>query len=200
MIIAPIKGVFDPKGPLRARMTAERRAIAASGDAKTLARHAAGAFIRDIPMPDSAIVALYHPIRDELDTEPLFDALTEKGFDIALPVTPKRKAPLMFRRFRTGDALVEGRYGVMTPAEDAAEVTPHIVVAPLLGFTRAGDRLGYGGGYYDRTLAARRAGGNVLAVGYGFARQELERLPVAPNDEPMDWIVTERGAIRANGS
>jgi len=75
-------------------------------------------------------------------------------------------------------------------------VTPDILVVPLLAFTRAGGRLGYGGGYYDRTLEALRNGGKPLVVGYAFGAQEVDALPLSPLDQPLDWVVTERGAIR----
>lgn len=197
MVLAPIKALFDAKAPLREKMKAERRAISETTDAGLLARHAAQRFISDIPLPTDAVVALYHPTNDELDTEPLFDALTERGVAIALPITPKARAPLSFRRFEQGGALIEGRHGILEPTPDAPDITPDIVVAPLLAFTRRGERLGYGGGYYDRTLGEMRAARDVLAVGYGFARQEVERFPTDRHDERLDWIVTERAAIRA---
>ncbi len=197
MVLAPIKVLFDAKAPLREKMKAERRAIAQSSNVGLLSRHAAQRFVSEIPIPENATVALYHPINDELDTEPLFDALAERGIAVALPVTPKRRAPLTFRRFAQGDSLVESRHGILEPSADAVEAAPAIVVAPLIAFTAAGDRLGYGGGHYDRTLAALRAEGDVLAVGFGFAGQEVDRMPEGPHDERLDWIVTERAAIKA---
>lgn len=195
MIVPPAAPGFASKHVLRLRMRAERRA--ASKARPDAARHAARVFLDHIPMPPRATVAVYHPFREELDTRPLAEALLERGYALALPVTGAKKRPLSFRRFRDGDPLEADRYGVMTPAGDAEEVRPMIVVTPLLAFTRAGDRLGYGGGYYDRTLAALRAEGDVLAVGFAFAAQEATRIPRARGDEPLDWIVTEREAIEA---
>ena len=83
-----------------------------------------------------------------------------------------------------------------TPDDQAPIVSPAIIVAPLLAFTRAGGRLGYGGGYYDRTLADLRKAGEVLAVGYAYGAQEVDALPLSPLDQPLDWIVTEREVIR----
>lgn len=197
MVLPP----FPPLSPLgsgakeilRLKMAAERRAAAkARPDA---GRHAARVFLDRIPMPSGAVVSLYHPLPDELDTKPLAEALLERGFQIALPVTPKKRGPLAFRAFRDGDPLNPDRYGVMTPSEAAPDVTPLIVVTPLLAFTREGARLGYGGGYYDRTLAALRAEGDVLAVGFAFAAQEVEKIPMSKSDQFLDWIVTEREAI-----
>lgn len=180
---------------LRLKMAAERRASAkARPDA---GKHAARVFLDHIPLPANAVVSLYHPMKDELDTKPLAEALLERGFTIALPVTPKKRGPLMFRAFRDGDPLRQDRYGVMTPLENAAEVRPMIIVTPLLAFARDGARLGYGGGYYDRTLAALRAETDVLAVGFAFAAQEVQKMPMSKTDQRLDWIVTEREAIEA---
>jgi 5-formyltetrahydrofolate cyclo-ligase len=178
-------------------MTAERRAAAkARPDA---GKHAARVFMDHAPIPENAVVSLYHPMKDELDTRPLAEALLERGYQIALPVTPKKRGPLTFRAFRDGDPLRSDRYGVMTPLEDAPEVRPMLIVTPLLAFTRDGGRLGYGGGYYDRTLAALRAEADILAVGFAFAAQEVEKLPMSKSDQRLDWIVTEREAINARG-
>lgn len=149
------------------------------------------------PIPENAIVSLYHPMPDEMDTKPLAEALLERGFEIALPVTPKKRGPLSFRAFREGDPLKADSFGVMTPLEAALEVRPTLIVAPLLAFTRDGCRLGYGGGYYDRTLAALRAESDILAIGFAFAAQEVEKLPMTATDQRLDWIVTEREAIDA---
>lgn len=189
-----IKPFISKKTALREMYRgARRRAARARPDA---ARHAARVFLSEIPLPDGAVVALYFPINDELDTEPLAAALVEKGAAIALPVTQGKKQPLLFRRYAPGDALIPGAYGEQTPDETAETVTPSIVVAPLLAFTREGGRLGYGGGYYDRTLEALRRDGAVLAVGYAYGAQEVDALPPDPLDERLDWVVTERAAHR----
>lgn len=195
--LPPLTPGFASKEILRLRMAAERRSAAeARPDA---GRHAARVFLDHIPIPDGATISLYHPMRSELDTKPLAEALLERGFTIALPVTPPKRGPLTFRAFRDGDPLTEDRYGVMTPADSAPEVRPLILVTPLLAFTRDGARLGYGGGYYDRTLAALREEADILAVGYAFAAQQVERIPVSRRDEKLDWIVTEREAIEISG-
>lgn len=158
-------------------------------------RFAAQKFMDSIPLPEGAEVALYHKIGDELSTHYLGAALSEKGHMLALPITPKKKGPLSFRQFTPGMDLVEGKFGVMAPGNTSAEIHPMIVVLPLLGFTRSGTRLGYGGGYYDRTLAQLRKDSDILAVGFGYAAQEVDALPSTGLDQPLDWIVTEREAI-----
>ncbi|MGF1544034.1 MAG: 5-formyltetrahydrofolate cyclo-ligase [Parvularculaceae bacterium] len=186
------------KDLLRLKQKRERSAAAADpGRAATAARHAARLFLDNVPLPEDAVVALYHPIGDELDTEPLLDALVERGVAIALPRTPKgRNAVLSFHRFAPGDPLLEGRFGVLEPAADAPIVAPDVVICPLLGFDRAGARLGYGGGHYDRALADLRRGDGAgpIAVGYAYGAQEVDALPAEDHDQRLDWVVTERRA------
>lgn len=193
-MLPPIAPLSDPKRLWRERMRPERRAAAkARPDA---ARHAATHFISAIaPGPDETI-ALYYPINDELDTEPLASAFFEAGLCVCLPITAGKKAPLTFRRYEPGDEMVKGSFGEMVPTNTAEEVTPSIVVTPLLAFTNRGDRLGYGGGYYDRTLQDLRQEHKTIAVGYAFGAQEVDALPIGPLDQPLDWVITERGAIR----
>ena len=193
-MLPPIAPLRDPKTILRERMKGERRAAAKTRPDAAI--HAARNFLEAIDIPEGAVVSLYYPIKDDLDTEPLVAALIERGVAIALPVTIKKKAPLTFRRYQPGDNLVDGAYGELIPDADAPVVTPTIIVAPLLAFTRAGGRLGYGGGYYDRTIEGARASSDVLAIGYGFGAQEVDAIPLSPLDQPMDWVVTEREAIR----
>mgnify|MGYP001469347594 CR=1 FL=1 len=192
-MLPPIAAFNDPKALLRERMKGERRAAAkARPDAGV---HAAAHFLRAIERPAGTVVSVYYPIRDELDTEPLVASLIEEGTTVALPVVEKKKAPLTFRAYKPGDELTPGPYGELAPVAGAPAVTPTILVIPLLAFTRTGGRLGYGGGYYDRTLASLRKSGAPLAVGYAFGAQEVDALPLSPLDQPLDWIVTERGPI-----
>ncbi len=197
-MLPPIAPMSNPKTILRERMKAERRAAATARPdaAQNAARHAASNFLAAIDIPEGATVGLYYPIKDELDTEPLAAALTERKTPIALPVVGGKKEPLTFRAYQPGDALIDGAYGELVPGGDAAEIAPAIIVTPLLAFTRAGGRLGYGGGYYDRTLAELRGAGDVLAVGYAYGAQEVDALPLSALDQPLDWVVTERAAIR----
>ncbi|GJL91727.1 5-formyltetrahydrofolate cyclo-ligase [Hyphococcus sp.] len=193
-MLPPIATLFDSKAILRERMKGERRAVAkARPDAGV---HAAANFMSAIDRPNDVVVSLYFPMRNELDTEPLVAALIEEGARIALPVVARKKAPLLFRAYAPGDEMVKGSYGELVPAETARERTPDILVVPLLAFTRAGGRLGYGGGYYDRTLQSLRKNGAPIAVGYAFGAQEVDALPLTPLDQPLDWVVTERGAIK----
>jgi 5-formyltetrahydrofolate cyclo-ligase len=109
-----------------------------------------------------------------------------------------RGFPLKFRRWYPERPLVAGKWGIATPDEGCEEIEPELVVVPLLAFDRGGNRLGYGAGYYDRTLAGLRSRrpGRVLAVGVAYAAQEVALVPVDESDERLDWIVTEKEAIR----
>lgn len=193
MIVPPILPFTSKKKILRLQAEAERRA--ASRARPDAGEHAARNFFASVPIRNGATVSLFASFRDEIDTWPLVEALIERGHRIALPVTGKKGEPLSFREYKIGDELTPDNFGVPTPAPTAAELTPEIVVAPLLAFTRQGDRLGYGAGFYDRTLARLRRDGEVLAVGYAFGAQEVDRLPTEDHDERLDWIVTEREAI-----
>lgn len=181
------------KDDIRRRMKAARAGVENAGGRS---EQASTQFMRAIDIPPGAVVALYHPLKDEIDTAPLGAALVKAGARLALPVVEAADASLAFRAFAPGDPLTRGAFGVMAPADAAPLVEPDIIVCPLLAFTRHGDRLGYGGGYYDRTLAALRARRAVPAIGLAFAAQEVDALPVSPLDQRLDWVATEREAIR----
>lgn len=149
-----------------------------------------------LPIPPGAVLAGYWPIGDEADVRPLLDAWTARGFPAALPLVAAKDAPLLFRRWRPGMTLEAGPHKTFHPPASAGEVEPRVLLVPLLAFDGRGGRLGYGGGYYDRTLAALRgAGKQVLAVGVAFAAQEVLDLPMENHDQRLDWLITERGAL-----
>ena len=138
----------------------------------------------------------YWPMGDEFDVRPLLTRLCERGHVCALPVVVKRGEALVFRRWQPGDRLIESGFGTREPGPEAADVEPNIVLAPLLAFDDTGGRLGYGGGFYDRTLRALRSAGRVIAVGVCYQAQRVAEVPSDDNDEMLDWIVTEERAIR----
>jgi len=142
------------------------------------------------------IVAGYMPVRHEIDVRPLMERIAQSGRILVLPVVKRRNAPLVFREWAPGRPLREGEFGVPVPFPDSPEHRPDILLVPLAAFDREGFRLGYGGGYYDRTLAALRAGGEaVTAVGVAYSGQEVDRVPREETDQPLDWIVTDRQTI-----
>lgn len=171
--------------------------------ARAAARQAAGTatpdgfitqFLARVPVRPGAVVSGYFPIGDELDVRPLLARLAAIGHACALPVVDARDRPLGFRHWLPGQPTIPGPFRVPEPLPTAAAIEPSVVIVPLLAFDRRGHRLGYGAGFYDRTLASLRAGGAVLAVGAAFATQEVDAIPVGPEDQPLDWIVTDRHA------
>ncbi len=132
------------------------------------------------------------PLPGELDTRPLLQALNEQAFSLSLPCTPRKGKPLIFRDWSPLDRLKAGPYGTREPYPDKAEVFPTLVLVPMLAFRQTGERLGYGGGFYDRTMAALKARHDVFACGVAFAAQEAAHLPTGEYDLPLDGILTEK--------
>ncbi|HEV7370926.1 5-formyltetrahydrofolate cyclo-ligase [Arenibaculum sp.] len=178
-----------------ARAEARRRRDLAAADAPGAARSVMERVLSGVPVPAGAVVSGYWPIGSELDVLPLLRHFCDAGHVCALPVGEGRGRPLRFRAWRPGTAMVEAEYGIMVPAPEEPWVTPSVLLVPLLAFDRAGYRLGYGAGYYDRTLAALRAAHPVLAVGVAMAAQEMDAVPRDRYDQKLDWIVTDRFAL-----
>ncbi|MBH61840.1 MAG: 5-formyltetrahydrofolate cyclo-ligase [Alphaproteobacteria bacterium] len=172
-----------------ARKTRRQAALRAAANAPELA---AIQFMESINIPRSCVVSGYWPIQDELDPLPLMARLQESGCTCALPVVTGRQKPLKFHSWSSGDTLVDGPFGTKEPESGAPEVIPEILVVPLLAFDARGYRLGYGGGFYDRTLRTlRRQTQRCRAIGFAFADQKVQEVPVGETDEPLDWIVSE---------
>lgn len=140
-------------------------------------------------------VAVFWPIGTEPDTLMLLAALDYHDFVAALPVTGAMGEPLTFRRWREGDPLVEGPMRIPEPSPRLPQVQPELMFVPAAGFDRRGYRVGYGGGFYDITLAALRARRLLPTVGIAFACQEVERIPEEEHDQPLDFILTENELI-----
>ncbi|MCC5994949.1 MAG: 5-formyltetrahydrofolate cyclo-ligase [Oceanicaulis sp.] len=181
----------------RARAAALKRRAAAHAADPEAGRRLIEHFPDCLWPPLHSVVAGYHAVRSEIDPAPLMETFWCEQVRLALPCVTGPDEPLIFRAWSPGDALEPGAYGVKAPAPDAPVLTPALILAPLLAFDHQGRRLGYGGGYYDRTLAALRAAGPVTAVGLAYAAQRLKRAPSAAHDMRLDWIVTEHGAFKA---
>ena len=174
------------KAALRRRLEARRAAV--GPDAQIALNDALAQVLRDVR---GRVLSFYWPMGSEADPRP---ALAAWGGAFCLPVVTGRGVPLLFREWRQGDGLQSGPFGTSQPAADAPELTPDLLIVPLLGFDSAGNRLGYGGGFYDRTLARLRALGPVCAIGLGFAAQHVGAMPTEPTDQRLDMIVTEQGS------
>lgn len=181
------------KNALRAAALARRDALSAAE--RAAAAEAVAATPLPVELPPGVVVAGYSPIGSELDPFPLLQALAAKGAALALPVVIARDHALIFRAFAPDDVLVRGAYGIFQPSSDAPDVDPDIVLVPLAAFDRAGHRIGYGRGYYDRTLQGLRATKKITVIGLGFAVQEIDIVPRLAHDEQLDCVLTERGLI-----
>jgi 5-formyltetrahydrofolate cyclo-ligase len=141
-------------------------------------------------IPPNAVIGGFWPLAGEIDIRPLLAALHARGHIIGLPHTPPRGQPLTFHAWQPGDDLRPGRFGTCVAA--GPPVTPDVLLVPLLAFDRRGQRLGYGGGYYDRTIAALPG---VYTIGCAYAVQEIPAVPSGPTDMKLDKVATERGLI-----
>ena len=172
----------------------QRRAAVDHADRADASKAAAAHFLDGVPLGRDKIVALYWPIRDEIDCKPLLTKLVDSGQPVCLPVVLGEEVPLQLRLWEEGQALYPSGFGTLAPAETAPVVVPDIVVIPLLAFDKLGTRLGYCKGYYDRTLAGMPH--KPLLVGYAFANQELDFIPREAHDLPLDVLITEAGIRR----
>src|SRR5665647_2255222 len=181
----------DPhaKATLRAAALAARDALSEAQRAQAAQAIAQ----RGLPMEltAGAVVAGYSPIRSELDPTPLMQRLAAVGARLALPVITARGQSLRFRVWHAGDRLLPGSLGILEPSPAAAEITPDIVLVPLAAFDRAGHRIGYGAGHYDRTLAHLHKSKGFAAIGLAFAAQEVASVPALQHDVPLDYVLTE---------
>jgi 5-formyltetrahydrofolate cyclo-ligase len=137
------------------------------------------------------VLSGYMPMRTEIDPLP---AMAAHRGAVGVPVIMGKGLPLRFREWTPGSRMVEGAFKALIP-EEGAWVEPAVLIVPLLAWDRRGYRLGYGGGFYDRTLEGLRAKGPVLAVGFAFAAQEVAQVPTEPTDQRLDAVVTENGVI-----
>jgi 5,10-methenyltetrahydrofolate synthetase len=170
----------------RQRLIAARLALSVAAREQCAARVAAD-LDHLVPTSPATIVSAYWPFRGELDLRGWMAAAHARGVRVALPVVIVKGMPLVFRAWYPGALLAPGVWNIPVPA-DGAEVSPTIVIAPLVGFDPDGYRLGYGGGFFDRTLAVLRP--RPLIIGVGHAVGTLATIYPQPHDIPMDWIVT----------
>lgn len=191
--------IDEAKYRLAEKMRAVRRQahrVAGRGAAEAVWQMLGDARKQGLEIDGDHIVSGYWPIRDELDIRRLLRGLHEEGVICALPVVTDRQKPLRFRRWRPGDVLEQRSFGLSEPPAEAPERTPRIILTPLLAVDPHGNRLGYGGGYYDRTLYELRQAGPVTALGICFDAQRIADVPHDRRDQPLDWIVTEKAAYR----
>ena len=175
----------DPKVSARRAAVVRRRGLDPALGAVLAAR-----VLAEAPPPAGCVVAGFWPMGGEIDIRPLLEALVERGHCVLLPETPPRGRPLTFRQWRPGTPMIAERFGTLRP--DGPVGVPELLLVPLLAFDAACNRLGYGGGYYDRTIAALPG---IRTLGCAFAAQQVDAVPVLPHDAPLDAVATERGVI-----
>jgi 5-formyltetrahydrofolate cyclo-ligase len=179
------------KEQLRAEAKAARARIAPEG-AAAAARAVRDRVLASKLVPGGAVVSGFWPIGDEFDPRPLMEALAAKGHRLCLPVVVGRGRPLAFRAWAPGDPLERAGFGLSVPRWDAPPVIPRFLIVPLLAFDRRGFRVGYGAGYFDRTIAELRAHvPGLFALGVGFATQEAADVPALAHDQRLDAVATE---------
>jgi len=183
------------KTALRAELRRRRSAVHATENAAARAALSARFFDVFGDTLSGKTVAGYWPVKNEIDIRPVLDGLAAHDAISALRVMAGDTRPLTFRRWVAGDRMVPASFGVFEPDTDRPAADPDIVIVPLLGFDTAGNRLGYGGGYYDRTLAALRRRRAVLAVGVAYDCQECEKIPVHAGDVALDMVLTDQRTI-----
>jgi len=181
------------KSELRTSALAARDAL--SHEQRLTAAQAVAARGLPFEVVPGTVVAGYAPIRSEFDPMPLLQRLAGDGARLALPVIAGRESALAFRDFWFGEVLQRGPLGIPQPAAASVELVPDIVLVPLAAFDRAGHRIGYGAGYYDRTIEMLRGLNRVIAVGIAFAVQEIDAVPVLPHDARLDYVLTETGTF-----
>jgi 5-formyltetrahydrofolate cyclo-ligase len=185
--------LIESKPALRAAMLAQRQTL---GEAE---RRAAADGLRDLffleqPVELPAVVSGFWPIKDEIDIKPLMATLFDEGCQLALPVVQGRGTRLLFRAWRPGEALEAGVFGTLQPPASAETLEPDVLLVPMLACDGEGWRLGYGGGFYDRTLEDLRKKRKVTAIGVGFDLQLVPEVPHGADDQRLDWLLTDRRA------
>ena len=190
--------ITEAKAALRSEAVARRDALPAE------LRQAAADTIAARPFPlalgPGTIVSGFMPMKSEINPLPLLRSLAQAGATLALPVVSGRGKPLTMRAWQWGEPLNAGVWGIREPKPDARDVDPDILLVPLLAFDRLGFRLGYGGGYYDLTIAGLRARKTVTAIGIALSVQEVAQVPTTPRDARLDLVLTEREVIDLRGS
>jgi len=191
--------ILNQKAALRARAKALRAKLAPAqklGAANAVAELGLSFLPARNP---AATVSGFAPLADEFRLWPLLRRLAGEGVPLALPVLAGKGKPLLFRAWQPGDQTAPGVWGIAEPLADKPSVEPDILLVPLLAFDLAGWRLGYGGGFYDRTLRRLRAMQPVLAVGIAYDEQRVDAVPHLDYDERLDWVLTPSGPIRCVG-
>jgi len=187
------------KRALRSRIKTWRSGLeadAAARAADAVAAHGLG-FLRLPQKP--FVVSGFSSLPDEFRVWPLLRRLHGEGHALAMPVMQGKGLPLVFRAWAPGDAMDKAVWGIAEPKADKPVLEPDIVLVPLLAFDAPGWRLGYGGGYYDRTLRGLRARKSIVAIGLAYDESQVDAVPHLDYDERLDWVLRPSGPLRCVG-
>jgi 5-formyltetrahydrofolate cyclo-ligase len=188
----------DEKRAERTRALA-RRSVAHAQHGKSAGLRLAEHGIGFLKPSACSIVSGFSAIKDEIDAGPLLERLASEGFRLALPIMQGKGKPLLFRAWAPGDAMGSGTWRITEPLPSRAALEPDIVLVPLLAFDAQGYRLGYGGGFYDRSLAGLRAKKPIIAVGIAYDELKIDAVPHLDYDQRVDWVLTPSGPLRCSG-
>ena len=188
---SPTSLLAQDKSKLRREARERRREFALAESPAAAGEKAADNLLAAVAFPAGSVVSVFWPMGDEIDSRPLMHRLYQSGCRIGLPVVVEKCQPLVFRRWTPETRVVPGGLNTQIPGPDEPEVVPERLIVPLLAFDRLGYRLGYGGGFYDRTLHRLRQAGAVTAIGFAYAGQEIAAVPRGGFDQPVDWLATE---------
>ncbi len=185
----------DAKKELRAEALLRRKA-AFEHQGPEASRKIAAQGLDFLGLKADAVVSGFAAIRGEINPAPLMTWLQAEGFRLALPVMQGRDKPLLMRSWSPGDVMAPAAWGIAEPLDDKPTVEPDVVLVPLLAFDERGFRLGYGGGFYDRTLKRLRKLKPIVAVGLAYDEQKVDAVPAESYDEKLDWVLTPSGPQR----
>ena len=177
----------------KARTAASKR----RAEAHEILKDTAGLAMAERGLPaglhlEAGIVSGFIPYKSEITTVPMLSRLHRDGWQTCLPIVIAAEQPLVFRAWAPGDPLVPGAWDIPVPLDAAPEVVPDVLLVPMLAFDRKGFRLGYGGGFYDRTLEKLRELKKVVAIGVAYHAQMVDEVPVGIHDAPLDYVMTEQ--------
>ena len=185
----------NAKKTLRSNMLDKRDRISVA-HRKQASVNVANNFMGNIPFGKHDIIAFYWPMAGEIDCILMAEALIELNHSLVLPVIESSNTPLIFRQYTKGMELQKNKqFHVMEPPESAKRMEPNIIITPLLAFDKLGNRLGYGGGFYDRTLEAYKNKSNIVTVGVAYDFMQVTTVPAEGHDQKLDCVVTDKHVV-----
>lgn len=169
-----------------------RRAALTEPEKNAAARAVISSFLGNAPIEPKDRIAGYWPVSGEIDIRMLMEILSEQGHVCCLPVVNKKNGPLEFRHWHKGVAMKISLPGIYEPADDAPIVKPKIIIVPLVAFDAKGYRLGFGKGFYDKTIESMAKMKDMITIGVGYEFQKVAEVPKEKHDQKLDLVITEK--------